>query len=202
MENQEETLEKSDPKDEISPGSIIHRHMLYSMAAGAIPIPYVDIAAVTANQLDMIRQLAIYYSVEYNNDLGKSIASSITGATLAKAGASSIKALPGVGTWLGITAQVVLAGASTYALGQIFKIHFSQDKGLFDINTDDMKQKYQDYLGKGKQAVIGVKKKFIKGNDLKSLGKLYELKESGAISDDEYESTKKSVLDKVAQLQA
>ncbi|MEM7182870.1 MAG: YcjF family protein [Spirochaetota bacterium] len=195
MTTQEETTEQNNNFAD----RIVYRHMIYSMAAGAIPIPLVDIAAVTANQVDMIRQLAEQYSVEYSKDMGKSIATSITGATFAKAGASVIKTIPGVGTWLGITAQVLLAGSSTYALGQIFKNHFSQDNGLFDIDPDEMKQRYEEYLEKGKIVAQELKAKFKKNNDLETLDKLYQLKEAGAISVEEYEATKKSVLDKIAE---
>lgn len=201
MENQEESQENENTdipaKEGNTADNIIYRHMAYGMTAGAIPIPLVDIAAVTAIQLDMIRQLAEKYSVDYNNDMGKSIASSLTGTTLARAGASAIKSIPGVGTWLGITAQVLLAGASTYALGQIFNAHFSENKDLFDFNVEQMKKKYEEYLEKGKKVAQNLKKESESEDGLDTIEKLHKLKESGAISEEEFEKTKQSILDKL-----
>ena len=42
---------------------IITDHVGFSMIAGAIPIPVLDILAVSAIQLDMIRQLAKKYEI-------------------------------------------------------------------------------------------------------------------------------------------
>ena len=43
---------------------IIQNHIVFSMIAGAIPLPLADIAAVTAIQLDMIKQIAKHRSVD------------------------------------------------------------------------------------------------------------------------------------------
>jgi uncharacterized protein (DUF697 family) len=45
--------------------SIIKSHVVGSMGGGAIPIPFIDVVAVTAIQLDMIKQLARFYSAYY-----------------------------------------------------------------------------------------------------------------------------------------
>ena len=47
---------------------IIRQHAVFGMAAGAIPIPVVDVAAVTAIQIDMIRQLANFFEVDFNEE--------------------------------------------------------------------------------------------------------------------------------------
>lgn len=177
---------------------IILSHVIYSMTAGAIPIPLADIAAVTAIQLDMIRQIAGEYGAEYDNDSGKSLVSALAGATLARLGASVVKAIPGIGTALGIGTQVILSGAATYALGKVFDAHFSSRGSIFDFNTDKMKEKYNEFLEKGKE-VAGKLKKESKSEDIPAtLEKLRKLKESGAITEEEYEETKKKLLQKMA----
>ncbi len=177
---------------------LIKKHVLFSMTAGAIPIPLADIAAVTAIQLDMIKEIAELYDVPYDKNRGKSIASSLAGASFARFGASIIKSVPGVGTLAGLASQVVLSGASTYALGRIFESHFSADGDLFDLETDAVKKKYKEFLKKGKDFASSLKKND-KGADIfETIEKLKELKESGAISEDEYEKTKKELLKKVA----
>lgn len=59
---------------------IILNHVGFGMVAGAIPLPVVDIVAVTAIQMDMLSQLAKAYKVDFNLERGKSLASSIMGA--------------------------------------------------------------------------------------------------------------------------
>jgi len=81
--------------------SIINRHVLYSMGAGAIPIPLVDLGAVTAVQLDMIKQLCQNYGIDFNEVTGKSFIASLTGSLFARYGASLVKAVPGIGSLLG-----------------------------------------------------------------------------------------------------
>lgn len=81
--------------------AIIRSHVLWSMGGGLIPIPLVDFAAVTAIQLEMLQQLARLYEVDYSQSTGKAFVSALTGTTIARLGASFVKAIPGIGTWIG-----------------------------------------------------------------------------------------------------
>jgi hypothetical protein len=60
--------------------SVIRTHILFSMGFGLIPIPIVDIFAVSAMQLDMIRQLCKVYDRDFSESQGKAIVSSLTSA--------------------------------------------------------------------------------------------------------------------------
>lgn len=178
---------------------IINNHIVFSMIAGAIPVPLADIAAVTAIQLDMIKQIAKHRSIDYDENTGKSFASSLAGATFAKIGASLIKSIPGIGTILGIGTQVVLSGASTYALGNIFDNHFSQGGTLLNFNTDKVKTKYNELLDRGKKMARKLKKELKKDDTYRTLEKLKALKENGSITEQEYETTKKKLLDRIGE---
>ncbi len=177
---------------------IITNHVIFSMTAGAIPLPLVDVTAVTVIQLDMIKQLANHYGAQYDQDSGKSLVSSLVGATLARMGASAVKMIPGIGTVLGISTQVLLSGASTYALGKIFDGHFSNRGSIFDLNANDVKAKYEELLQKGKDVVQGLKKEKKDEDIPATIAKLKELRESGAITEAEFEATKKKLLEKMA----
>jgi uncharacterized protein (DUF697 family) len=176
---------------------IILSHVVYSMTAGAIPLPLADIAAVTAIQLDMIRQIAAHHGAAYDNDSGKSLITSLAGATLARLGASAIKAIPGVGTVVGIGAQVILSGASTYALGRVFDSHFSGQGSIFDVNVESMKKAYQDMLEKGREVASSLRKSSGNGDIPGTIEKLKALRDSGAITEEEFEQTKKKLLEKL-----
>ena len=112
---------------------VIQHHVLWSMGAGAIPIPVIDSAAVIMVQLDMLKQLSRVYEVIYDESAGKHLISVIAGGTLTRLGASYIKAIPGIGSFLGGISMVVLSGASTYAIGKLFINHFESGGNFFDF---------------------------------------------------------------------
>lgn len=136
---------------------IISDHVIFAMVAGAIPVPVLDIAAVTAIQLDMIRQLAEKYDMSFDLEVGKSLVSSIfassVGTTVGRAGASFVKSIPGIGTVLGISSQVALAGITTFAVGNLFNLHFSQGNPLVSFNFKTVKELFDELLKKGKDFV-------------------------------------------------
>lgn len=133
--------------------TIIRNHVIWSMGASfIIPIPVADIFAVSALQLDMIRQLCRVYDISFAETQGKAIVTSLTSSTLARAGARSlIKLVPGLGTLIGGATVSVFNGASTYALGEVFKRHFENGGTFLDFDTDRLKKMYQEQFEKGKQ---------------------------------------------------
>ena len=62
--------------------SIVDRLSLWSGAAGPIPLPLVDMAAVGGVQLYMLRRLSEIYEIPFSENLGKSILSSLAGAVI------------------------------------------------------------------------------------------------------------------------
>ncbi|MDF1868119.1 MAG: DUF697 domain-containing protein, partial [Saprospiraceae bacterium] len=201
--------------------SIIRNHILFSMGAGIIPFPVVDVFAVSAAQLDMIRQLCRVYDVDFAETQGKAIVSSLTTATLARVGAGSLaKLIPVVGSLVGGITNSALAGASTFALGEVFKAHFETGGTILDFDTDRLKKMYKEKFEKGKrvaeemrhqqekkkQAMEDVAKemdivepvpmeKTNKDSAINKLKELGELKATGIINDEEFERMKKSILD-------
>ena len=176
---------------------IIKTHVIYAMTAGAIPVPIADFVAVSAIQYDLIQKVAEFHKVDYDSNKGKTLATSIAGATAARVGSSLIKALPGVGTLLGIASQVIVSGATTYALGKLFDSHFANNGTLDTLNTDAVKAQYREFVEKGKQYAADLKKSFSKDDVFSTIDKLKQLKDSGAISEAEYESLKEKLLKKV-----
>lgn len=132
--------------------TVIRNHILFSMGAGVIPIPIVDIFAVGAMQLDMIRQLCKVYDVDFAETQGKAIVSSLTTATLARIGAGSLaKMIPVIGSFIGGVTNAAMAGASTYALGQVFRMHFENGGTILDFDAERLKKLYKEQFEKGKR---------------------------------------------------
>ena len=196
--------------------SSIQKHVLFAMGAGAIPLPLVDLAAVTAIQLDLVKQLSKIYDQNYSENIGKAFIASITSSTLARMGASIIKSIPGLGSVIGGVSMSIMSGASTYALGNVIATFFERNISLSDIDADMAKEMYEEKVEEGKKVVEDLQKKqeaqaaqpepqsdnatpppSEKKMDVYSeLSKLGELRDKGIISDEEFAKMKKDIIDK------
>lgn len=132
--------------------TIIRNHVVWSMGAGLIPVLVADIFAVSALQLDMIRQMCKVYGVDFSETQGKAIVTALTSTTLARITAGSlVKMIPVVGSVIGGVTVSVFAGASTYALGQVFKRHFESGGTILDFDPARLKKLYKEQFEKGKK---------------------------------------------------
>ncbi|MCP4106103.1 MAG: PQQ-binding-like beta-propeller repeat protein [Desulfobacteraceae bacterium] len=130
---------------------IVRKYVLLSLGGGFVPVPSLDVAAVAAVQLDMLKQLCQLYGVSYSGSEGKTILSVVAGNSLASMGASAIKSLPGIGTVIGAVSMPILSGASTYALAHAMILHFESDGNLFDLDTEKLNRLYKENFKKGRE---------------------------------------------------
>ncbi len=188
--NQEERSQRAN--------DIIKNHIGFAASAGLIPVPGADLAAVTAVQLNMLRQLANLYQVKFMDNIGKNVISAIAGSSIARLAASLVKIIPGVGTVVGDMSMAAMSGASTYALGKMFSRHFANGGTLEDFDIKTSKKVYEDELKNGKKVAEVVQKEQPDDtNDLVTkLIKLAELKDAGVLSDAEFQQMKGKLLDK------
>jgi uncharacterized protein (DUF697 family) len=128
--------------------SIVRRSSAWSAGAGLIPIPLVDIGAIAAVQVKMIRDLAKVYGVEFPDVRIRAISSSLGGSILPyllSVGSSGYlfsmaKAIPIVGPVMAIAAMPGFASAATYAVGKVFAQHFAGGGSLLDFDTEAKKE--------------------------------------------------------------
>ena len=154
LRNTKNNRKMSNPNEDRSKqaDNIIRNHVIWSMGAGMIPVLVADIFAVSALQLDMIRQLCKVYDIDFQETQGKAIVTSLTSSTLARVGAGSlVKLIPGIGSLLGGVTVSGFAGASTYALGEVFKKHFNSGGTILDFDPSRLKKYYQEKFEKGKK---------------------------------------------------
>jgi uncharacterized protein (DUF697 family) len=206
MEKKEETIQEKDVE------SIVKRHVYWAVGAGLIPIPLVDIAAVTAIQLDMLKQICSFYKMDYSEEQGKSwivaLASSTLSSVVARLGASAVKTIPVVGTLLGAASMSVISGASTYALGTVVSKHFESGGTLESFNKEKIKAFYEENLKEGKKVAKNLKDKYLKlietpegkekerkiGNRLKDLE---DNRKKKLITEEEYEKIRNEIIKSV-----
>jgi uncharacterized protein (DUF697 family) len=134
----------------------IKKYMYWSVGAGLIPVPLVDLAAVTGIQLKMIADLAKQYNTKFSKQSTKAILSSLVGGGVTAEGgpiaASLVKGIPLIGQTAGALTMPAVAGASTYAIGKVFVAHFESGGTLLDFDPDKMRAYYADELHKSKKA--------------------------------------------------
>lgn len=189
--------------------TIIRNHIIWSMGAGLIPVPIVDFFAVSGIQLDMIRQLCKLYDQDFKESEGKAIITSLTGSGLARMGAKAmIKFIPGIGSVIGGMTMAVLSGASSFALGEVFKKHFETGGTFLDFDVKRLKKMYNEKFEKGKQVAEQMKKEQDRmrqaaeqaagqktnGKLVDKLKELAELRKEGLISEEEYTAMKKKLI--------
>ena len=184
-----------------SANSIIKNHMIWSMGAGFIPVPIADLFAVSAIQLDMIRQMCKLYEVDFKQTEGKAVITALTGSGLARLGARAVKFIPGVGSILGGITMSVLSGASTFALGEVFKKHFETGGTFLDFDPDRLKKYYHEKFEKGKEMAEELRKKqdsVSQAADATSamdkLKELTEMKQAGLLTGEEFDTMKKKII--------
>lgn len=193
-------FEKSNRGESASP--IIKNHMIWSMGAGFIPVPIADLFAVSAIQLDMIRQLCKVYDIDFKQTEGKAMITALTGSGLARLGARAVKFIPGVGSILGGVTMAALSGASTYALGEVFKKHFETGGTFLDFDPERLRKYYNEKFEKGKEVADELRKKqenIAKSADantaMEKLKELVEMKTAGLLTDEEFEAMKKKIIE-------
>ena len=127
--------------------SIIKTYMGWSAGAAFLPIPYVDLAAVSALQIKMVADLAAVYEVPFARNAVKSIIAGLIGSvlpsTLARGASSFIKAIPGVGTFLGAITAPAFSSASTYAIGRVFVQHFEAGGNILNLDPEGMREHFR-----------------------------------------------------------
>src|SRR5438132_1812358 len=68
-------------RDQVA-SQLVDRLSLWSGAAGLIPLPLVDMAAVGGVQIHMLRRLSEIYGVPFSENRGKAVLASVAGAII------------------------------------------------------------------------------------------------------------------------
>jgi uncharacterized protein (DUF697 family) len=133
--------------------STIKNHAMTAMGIGILPVPGLDLVALTGVPLNLLRQLGGMYGHSLSDELGKKLIGSLLSGYLplavAAPVASMLKFIPGVGIMAGVLAQSSLAGATTYAIGMQFLQHFETGGSFFDFKAS--KQKFQQQVAEGRE---------------------------------------------------
>jgi uncharacterized protein (DUF697 family) len=123
---------------------LVERFSLWSGAAGLIPAPVVDLAAVGGVQIQMLRRISQIYGVPFSENQGKALIAILAGSMVpvssAMGAASIIKSVPVIGTLISAIAMPAMSAGATYAIGMVFIQHFTSGGTLLDFNPPDYRE--------------------------------------------------------------
>jgi uncharacterized protein (DUF697 family) len=108
--------------------AIVERYANFSAVGGAIPIPLVNAAAITALLVRMVKSLSDLYGVPFERTRTRSIVIALMGGALptgfATIATSTITyVVPGLNL-IGLAVSSVTSGAYARSIGQLFVEHF------------------------------------------------------------------------------
>ncbi|MBU6399100.1 MAG: YcjF family protein [Verrucomicrobia bacterium] len=147
---------RPDPERNAAALSIVKKWSLWAMAPGILPYPFLDLVAIGAIQMNMLREISNLYGTKFSANLVKNIVGSVLGSFgMAVAGTgfaySLLKALPVAGRAAGVLALPVVAGASTYALGRVFILHFASGGTFLTFDPNKVRDFFQQTYEEGVQ---------------------------------------------------
>jgi uncharacterized protein (DUF697 family) len=118
---------------------IIRHYSNWAVIGGFLPIPIIDLLAIAAIQLGMLRDLSRHYGVPFERNLAKSLVTTLLGSVFpCVAGFGLVRSIgkivPVLGWGVGLAAISVLARAATHAIGGVFLQHFESGGTLLDFD--------------------------------------------------------------------
>lgn len=135
--------------------ALIRRYSYWSAGFGLIPVPVIDLAAITGTQIKMVHALSALYGREFSEDRVRAALGALVGAAVPVAvGAgtvSALKTVPVLGQIAGTLALPALALASTIAVGRVFVQHFEAGGTLLDFDPEKMRAYFEAELKKAKE---------------------------------------------------
>ena len=155
-----------DSEEQIEAEKLVRNYMLWTGAAGIIPMPLADMAAIAALQLAMLQKIAKIYDnsrkndIKFTNQWGKQVIGSLTGgiaSTSIGMGISNnfIKSIPMIGGLMSVIMVPGFAAASTWALGQVFIMHFESGGTLLTFDAGKVKKYYNELFTSKRKELSG-----------------------------------------------
>jgi uncharacterized protein (DUF697 family) len=146
---------KKDLQDEFARQAAPHvlGYSSLAAAAGALPVPFVDLLLLTGIQTRMVYHLAQLYGQPLSAKRFLEIASTLgLGLFVRQAGREMVKLIPFVGTVLGSIAGGALAGTSTYALGKAFCFYYRAVHEGHVPQPEELRRYYKEQLALAERA--------------------------------------------------
>jgi len=143
-----EKKKQAESYQQIAAEATIKNYMMWTGAAGIIPVPLVDMAAISAIQLSMLNKIGEIYHQKFTANWGKSVIASLVGGYASTSlgmgiGMNLVRTIPFIGSIASIAVVPGFAAATTWALGQVFILHFESGGTILDFDPTVVKEYYE-----------------------------------------------------------
>jgi uncharacterized protein (DUF697 family) len=141
---------------------IVKRYMWWSMGAGLVPLPILDLVAVSGVQLKMLRDLSIVYELPFQQSRVRAVIGSLVGFVVPHALSygligSLVKAIPWGGAIIVAPSMALFCGACSWALGNVFIQHFESGGTFLDFDPEAVKEYFRTQFEEGKKVAAAMK---------------------------------------------
>lgn len=135
---------------------IVHRNVLWGLGACLVPIPVVDVVAVTAVQVKTMAELSALYGVPFRESLARklvfSLMTGVGGVAVGTLAALSLgKLIPGGGLVVSFAALQLFSGAFSYATGRVYVMHLESGGTLLSFDPRALREHYRREFEVGKR---------------------------------------------------
>jgi uncharacterized protein (DUF697 family) len=117
--------------------AIVNRHAAYSAAGGIIPLPLINLAAVTTVLVRMVKILSDHYRVPFERDRARAIVVGLIGGVMptgaAAVATSALFYIVPPSVFMGLAVSCATAATFTRGIGRIFVEHFETGATLNDF---------------------------------------------------------------------
>jgi uncharacterized protein (DUF697 family) len=145
-------------QDEVD--EIIRNRVYASIAVGLVPVPLVDLGALTAVQLELIYRLSKAYDIPFNQKWARKAVAFLLGSLapvfLAPNLSGLLRYVPVIGPTLGATGGSITFATATYLVGHAFAKRFAKGEQVDDKELKSIGQEIKDGFEKGKSKVKGL----------------------------------------------
>lgn len=123
--------------------ALVNSYVPWSVAAGLLPLPGVDMATLATVQLRMLSKLSEMYEISFKENAVKGIVSALLGTVVSQGLGGGLGALakgvPLIGPVLGVAMVPGMYSAATYAVGRVFVSHFEAGGTFLDFDPKKMR---------------------------------------------------------------
>lgn len=123
---------------------IIRKRAHAALAIGLVPVPFIDLAALSAVQTEMLYRLSAAYNLPFSKEWAKKTVALVTATVLPGLLTPSLRNfaryIPVVGFGLGVVSMSLASAASTYALGHAFARHFASGGTFLTCDLGKIKE--------------------------------------------------------------
>ena len=133
---------------------IISKYAVWASGIGLVPLPVLDVIALSGLQMKMLSVLAKTYEVDFSENAGRSMIASLSSSVSAESLGrgilgSMLKSIPLVGWVAGWLIMPAAAGALTYAVGRVFAKHFESGGSFIDFDAQEFKEAFREQYSRG-----------------------------------------------------